>query len=401
MAELGEPVLLPRWPKYLRIKQDLTKRLRSGQFDPNVPLPSEKTLAELGGVSVGTVRQALSELAEEGLVRREQGRGTFVTARTNRANEQAVQRQNAFALIAPQIEEGYYPSLVRGFEEATATHHYQLQVGNSRNDVGQQASLILGLLDQMVGGVAIVPPTSAQTPAAHIRQLRKNHIPIVYCHRAVEGVAAPCVTFSGYDVGFKAGQALYKLGHRRMAFLLCYRTSLANEYERGLVDALRPMNDTDAGTVTTIEYGVTAASEHTRNVIQRAISELLGRSDRPTAFFCGNVTDAEQVYLQVEAAGIKVPRDASVMSFGGIRRDHGLSQRMSGVAVDEQALGARAAQLLHEMCCGKRALDNDEQIVFPITLYDGETLGPAPAGSDYDGRGVRSGRNVDREQLGV
>ena len=110
-----------------------------------------------------------------------------------------------------------------------------MQVGNSQNNIGRQANLVLGLIDQMVGGVAIVPTTSEPTPAIQIRQLHKNQIPVVFCHRTVEGIAAPCVTFSGYEVGFKAGQAFYERGHRRLVYLFDHRTSLANEYERGLV----------------------------------------------------------------------------------------------------------------------------------------------------------------------
>jgi GntR family transcriptional regulator, N-acetylglucosamine utilization regulator len=41
-------------------------------------LPTEAQLASLAGVSLVTVRRALSELSAQGVVRREQGRGTFV-----------------------------------------------------------------------------------------------------------------------------------------------------------------------------------------------------------------------------------------------------------------------------------------------------------------------------------
>lgn len=374
VADVQEQASLVRWPKYLRIKQDLTEKLRAGHFDPNAPLPSEKMLAELGGVSIGTVRQALSEMADEGLVRREQGRGTFVTGQTNNPPAQLL---NVFALIAPQLREGVYPMLVHGFEEASAGLHHQVQVGNSQNDIGRQANLVLGLIDQMVGGVAVVPATSEPTPAVQIRQLQKNEIPVVFCHRSVEGISAPCVTFSGFEVGFRAGKALYELGHRRAGCLLDCRTSLANEYERGLTDAMRPNSAADNGIVTTIEYGITSTSERAREALQKTVLELLSGNDRPTAIFCGNVTDGEQVYLQAEAAGFKVPRDLSIMSFGSTWRGHGLSQRISGVVVDEHALGARAAALLHQMRRGERAFDSDERIEFPVTLYMGETLGPA------------------------
>jgi len=49
-------------------------RLREGDR-----LPTEVRLAQQSGVSLVTVRRALAELAAQGIVRREQGRGTFVT----------------------------------------------------------------------------------------------------------------------------------------------------------------------------------------------------------------------------------------------------------------------------------------------------------------------------------
>lgn len=47
---------------------------------PGDRLPPETELAKLAGVSLITVRRAMSELASRGLVRREQGRGTYVQA---------------------------------------------------------------------------------------------------------------------------------------------------------------------------------------------------------------------------------------------------------------------------------------------------------------------------------
>lgn len=65
-----------RIPKYYTVKQQLRRQLEGAQ--PGTPLPPERTLSAQFGASRGTVRQALLELAVEGLIVRMQGRGTFV-----------------------------------------------------------------------------------------------------------------------------------------------------------------------------------------------------------------------------------------------------------------------------------------------------------------------------------
>jgi GntR family transcriptional regulator len=67
-------------PQYRQIKELITQSLVSGEWGPGDPIPSEIELASRFNVSQGTVRKAVSELAEEKLLVRQQGRGTFVAS---------------------------------------------------------------------------------------------------------------------------------------------------------------------------------------------------------------------------------------------------------------------------------------------------------------------------------
>ncbi len=64
--------------KYVAVRNALVERVR--QSSPGDRLPSETALCAEFGVSRITVRRAVDELIREGLVSREQGRGTFVRA---------------------------------------------------------------------------------------------------------------------------------------------------------------------------------------------------------------------------------------------------------------------------------------------------------------------------------
>ncbi len=68
-----------RVPLYYQLATLLREKIVSNEYAPGARIPSEAELVEDYGVSRMTVRQALSELAEEGLVQRQPGRGTFVS----------------------------------------------------------------------------------------------------------------------------------------------------------------------------------------------------------------------------------------------------------------------------------------------------------------------------------
>lgn len=64
---------------YAQVRDVLADEILSGSWKPSSSIPNEVDLAKTYGVSVGTLRKALSMLGEEGLVHRRQGRGTFVS----------------------------------------------------------------------------------------------------------------------------------------------------------------------------------------------------------------------------------------------------------------------------------------------------------------------------------
>lgn len=63
-------------PYYVQIKNYLIKLV--AQKKPQDPIPSEAQLAKMFQVSRGTVKQAIMDLVYEGVLYREQGKGTFV-----------------------------------------------------------------------------------------------------------------------------------------------------------------------------------------------------------------------------------------------------------------------------------------------------------------------------------
>jgi GntR family transcriptional regulator len=92
-----------RVPTYHRLKKKILRDIETGELVPGDVLPSERALAALHGLSRMTVRQALTDLVTAGILYREQGRGTFVSARK-------MQQRNISSFSETVREMGFTPS---------------------------------------------------------------------------------------------------------------------------------------------------------------------------------------------------------------------------------------------------------------------------------------------------
>lgn len=97
----GEPSLLHR-----RVKRDLLHAVRSGKLQAR--LPSEEQLARDFGASRTTLRNALLELARDGIVVRRHGIGTFVVDGRRTVMNPLSRLQSLSSMIA---DSGFVPSV--------------------------------------------------------------------------------------------------------------------------------------------------------------------------------------------------------------------------------------------------------------------------------------------------
>lgn len=83
-------------PVYLRIRQALERRIRTGELAPGERLPTEAELCQAHGISRGTAQRVLNELAQAGLAVRRRSLGSFVAG--------AARQENLLRDVNPRIE---------------------------------------------------------------------------------------------------------------------------------------------------------------------------------------------------------------------------------------------------------------------------------------------------------
>jgi DNA-binding GntR family transcriptional regulator len=74
---------------YVQVVQHIAEEIRTGRLPVGARLPAERDLAEQYGVAVNTIRRAVRDLRDQGLVITVPIKGTFVCAETPSANEPA------------------------------------------------------------------------------------------------------------------------------------------------------------------------------------------------------------------------------------------------------------------------------------------------------------------------
>ncbi len=74
-------------PLYVRLRKRLEQSIEAGVLAESAPLPGEREMAHLTGLSRVTVRRALQDLVERGIIVQRQGSGSFVADGTPRVEQ--------------------------------------------------------------------------------------------------------------------------------------------------------------------------------------------------------------------------------------------------------------------------------------------------------------------------
>lgn len=283
----------------------------------NQPTVTQADIARRMNVSITTVSKAL---------RGEPGIGAQTARRVRDVARQMGYRPNVFAqglktarrtavgvLITSDITNPWYAQLVSRLEAAFASHGYTIMLGVGREDVPTERRVLEAFHGGHVAGV-VVGPVFRQTDLAPLWDLASR---------------APVVLFSCLDempvdyvgIDHLAGARtvvdyLVGLGHRRIGYLCCPEPAIRESgqtrregYERALFAHDLPLVGRDI-----IE------SSATRRGGYEAMARLLRerRDDLPTAFFCHNDVAALGALRALQAAGLRVPDDVSLVGYDGI-----------------------------------------------------------------------------------
>ncbi len=323
--------------KYLVVKQAIKEQIENGTLKVNDKLPTEAEYVEMFQVSTITVRRALTELADEGYIKRLKHKGTFVASP---ASISAASRLIALILYSEDRKDSSYIHIIRGAQNMASSFNYSLIVEWHDGDVAHEINAIQKMLNLNVEGLLIYSFDPAKS-IANYRYLESRNIPFVLLDRYE--LDYPC-HFSGcnnYDGGILATQFLIQQKHTKIRFS-GYKFFLKSEQERydGFCSAMRKagLEITKDSLILDVDYD--------------ALVEQI-RSREVTAIFCCNDRHAVQMMNRLREKGVSIPQEVSIMGFDDWRASPTVERELTTVRQDFNEIGLNAAYLLLSILQGK------------------------------------------------
>jgi DNA-binding LacI/PurR family transcriptional regulator len=273
-----------------------------------------------------TVRLALGDLENRGLIFRKHGKGTFAHGRSTQ-----VHRDIAFLIKTPQLAE-HRPvtEMVRGAQTVMAPLRAGVSL-LSRSPDEWRADTASNL-----AGVIVVPD---EVTEKDIEVLRDRKVPYVLA--GLSPLSGPRLDLGQRTAARVQTERLLQFGHRQLAVLSGYDPSLDHAKRDGIHDALRASGITPANVP---EFAATPGDE--RSVVQ-AVKNLLQAQPRATGIIALDDSLAAALIYTAKREGIAVPEELSVVSFHDASHLHHLEPGLATVKFAFFEAGQRAAEMLN------------------------------------------------------
>ena len=321
-------------PKYRQLKEILKEQINKGKLKPGDQIPPEEKIAQRHGVSLGTVRQAMAELVNEGLIYKEQGKGTFVAGKKK-------EKTFTIGLLLTDIRNPFFSQIARSIQAKAHLLEYSVIYYNTNDQLIRETESIDMLIKRRVDGVILVPVLE-EGEEKLIQKLRENDIPFVYLDRYLNEPASDYVIIDNLSGVRQAMEYLISLGHKRIGCISAQ--PFTQVLEQRVKAYKKTVRENNLATDSLVQISDLSDDKGGYD----AANKLFSMKNRPTAIFATNDIIAIGAYKAAKNKGIKIPQGLSLVGFDDIETSSHLEVPLTSISQPMDKMGQMAVEILVE-----------------------------------------------------
>ncbi len=295
-----------------RITEELRNQVLKMRCDSMVKIPSERELTDIFNASRPIIRIAIQNLINEGLLLREQGKGTYVTPK--------MKIHTLDIICSPDIKRNdpFYNNFLVEITKISAKESMSLFIvdyDQIKNGFRESPLVIVGHVEEGV-----------------LEQLCRIYKTIIAFQSYPDHNEFTQIYFDHYKIGYMAGGILKKFNHKNVIHL-----AGPEKYASALN---RKIGFTDALKKTDIKYRIITEKMNWSGGYRAGdiIINDYTDEDRPTAVFVANDWMGIGMIQKLKENGLRIPEDISVIGCDDIPLASEISPSLTTFSLDMKVL---------------------------------------------------------------
>ncbi len=293
------------------------------------------------GLSIATVSRALADHPDISAETKERIRDVAQAMSyipNYRARYMRAKHSRLIALIVPEMNMFFVPSMISGINHVVQQNDYSLIVFQSDNAVIQERRLVEYCTHLSADGVLLVL-SSETSDLQHLEVLKECGIPVVLLDRTMETAKYTTITIDDQEVGREAASYLIGHGHERIIGVFSdprQRISALRlrGFRRGHSEHSIPLADSQIVRVPLIDE------------LEQSLDKALAAHPDTTAVF--TMTDELLVHTHylLTKRGLRIPQDISLLGISDGQAPNFLYPNVTHLRHSGVEVGERTAHIL-------------------------------------------------------
>ncbi len=361
-------------PLYKTIYRTIVEKIENGEYKSGDQIPTEAEWADIYNVSRITSKKALDLAAENGIIVKQPGKGSFVTEEAIKiCREKDRSREKILAIVQHDLSDFFGLDFYLHLEKVAEEAGFLLLTGISNKSVEKEKKLIAKFHNYGVDGFIIFPVHNERFNN-EILKLILEKFPVILIDRYLHDVACPNVVSKNLEAAYNGMNYLYELGHKNIAIVSrpIENTSTLQERERGVRKAImeKGFQSKPQWWLTHLK-GLDNKEERSFHEHKEMVKTFLKENSDITAIFTLEYSPIPIIEVVAKELGLRIPEDLSVMSFDSPGHLVNHIQPLTHMRQNEKKIAEKALSLMSDMLDGKKPESYRHEV--DVELMEGET----------------------------